>query len=127
QACENAGPDTVCSGNVGAGLGATVGKRAGLAHAMRGGLGSASQRLPDGTTVAALAVVNCLGDVYDPNNGRMLAGCRLPQDVPPHEPPHAPGQAPPGAVPPEAAPPFGNTTLAVIATDATLDKAQATR
>ncbi len=63
-------------GNVGAGAGATVGKVRGAAGWMKGGLGMASRLLPDGTTVAALAVVNAFGDVHDPVTGRIVAGAR---------------------------------------------------
>jgi L-aminopeptidase/D-esterase-like protein len=41
---------------------------------MKGGLGSASLRLPGGIVVGALAAVNSLGDVVDPETGELLAG-----------------------------------------------------
>jgi L-aminopeptidase/D-esterase-like protein len=72
----SAGP--VAEGSVGAGAGATVGKLLGPASAMKGGLGTASIRLPDGVVVAALVAVNALGDVVDPATGRVLAGVRSP-------------------------------------------------
>lgn len=62
-------------GSVGAGTGATVGKMLGLENAMKGGLGSASIQLEDGLVVAALAVVNAVGDVRD-ERGNILAGPR---------------------------------------------------
>lgn len=68
-----AGP--VAEGNVGAGTGATVGKLLGIGHAMRGGLGTASVRLGD-LVVGALVAVNALGDVRDPDTGRLIAGTR---------------------------------------------------
>lgn len=62
-------------GSVGAGTGATVGKMLGLDRAMKGGLGSASMHLEGGLIVAALAVVNAVGDVRD-EKGDILAGPR---------------------------------------------------
>ena len=62
------------SGPVGAGAGALVGKILGIARATRGGIGVASQELPDGTRVAALAAVNAFGDVVDPGSGEVLGG-----------------------------------------------------
>ena len=63
-------------GNVGAGMGATVGKILGLAGAMKAGLGTASVDLGGGCVVGALVAVNALGDVVDPGSGRILAGAR---------------------------------------------------
>ena len=61
-------------GNAGAGTGATVGKWAGRASMMKGGVGYA-ERDAAGTLVAALAVVNAVGDVLG-DDGRVLAGAR---------------------------------------------------
>ncbi len=66
----------VTEGCVGAGAGATVGKLEGLGRAMKAGIGTASQRLPGGGTVAALVAVNAFGDVVDPATGRIVAGLR---------------------------------------------------
>lgn len=60
-------------GNIGAGLGATVGKINGPLHAMKSGLGIYACE-SDGVKCAAIAVVNALGDVKD--DGRIIAGCR---------------------------------------------------
>jgi L-aminopeptidase/D-esterase-like protein len=60
-------------GSVGAGTGATVGKWNGREGWCKGGLGAASARLPDGTTVGVLAVVNAFGDVLD-EGGAVVAG-----------------------------------------------------
>ncbi len=62
------------TGNVGAGCGATVGKLAGNNSCMKGGLGSSSYTMEDGTVIGALVAVNAVGDVRDPANGRILAG-----------------------------------------------------
>jgi L-aminopeptidase/D-esterase-like protein len=78
QACLNASSDPVAQGNVGAGTGASVGKLLGMGSAMKAGLGSASIRLGPHLVVAALAVVNALGDVLDPETGQVIAGVRSP-------------------------------------------------
>jgi L-aminopeptidase/D-esterase-like protein len=68
-------------GTIGAGTGATVGNILGPAHRMKGGLGSAVIELNRELWVGALFAVNCLGDVVDPDSGRILAGTRkLPED-----------------------------------------------
>lgn len=104
RACEHATAEPVMQGNVGAGTGATVGKMAGPLFAMKGGLGSASTQLDDGIVVGALAVVNAFGDVIDPQTSQIIAGTRNPTGS--------------GFL----ANPFGNTTIAVIATNASLSK-----
>lgn len=76
QACVNASEDTVAEGNVGAGTGATVGKILGPDHAMKSGIGTASQEIGHGVIVGAIAVVNAFGDVIDPATGRIVAGAR---------------------------------------------------
>ena len=63
-------------GSVGAGAGATLGKYLGMERAMKSGVGSASATHADGTIVAALVVANPLGDVIDPDTGRIVAGVR---------------------------------------------------
>lgn len=121
-ACAAAGAQ-VEEGCVGVGLGATVGKMLGPAAAMKSGVGSWSETLPDGTIVGALAVCNALGDVCD-EQGAILAGARNPDG----------GFADARRLlrRPEMLAGFGrsapsNTTLAVVATDAQLSKADASR
>ncbi len=63
-------------GNVGAGIGATVGKALGPERAMKGGLGTASEQAHNGIVCGALAAVNAAGDVIDPSDGRIIAGAR---------------------------------------------------
>ncbi|GAB2922974.1 P1 family peptidase [Nonomuraea fastidiosa] len=101
-------------GSVGAGTGAVAG---GLA----GGAGTASAVLDDGTTVAALSVVNAAGSVLDPLDGT-LAGVRygLPGEFGHLQ---VPDPAEVAAWSPVRAPSF-NTTIGVVATDRTLTKAQ---
>lgn len=72
QACLLARDDGVEQGSVGAGTGATVAKLGGAAQAVKGGLGSASERLAGGLVVGALAVVNAVGEVVDPADGRVV-------------------------------------------------------
>ncbi len=64
----------VQEGNVGAGCGASVGKIGGFAKAMKSGLGSASVRLPGGLLIGAVVAVNALGEVRDPATREVLAG-----------------------------------------------------
>lgn len=63
-------------GTIGAGAGATVGKILGPAGQMKGGLGAAVMALGSDLLVGALFAVNCLGDVVEPDTGRILAGAR---------------------------------------------------
>lgn len=113
----------VAEGNVGAGAGATVGKMRGSERGMKGGLGSASISLPDGLVVAALVAVNAAGDVIDPATGKVVAGTRTPDgkglaDI--RALLRSGGSGP-------AAGPLENTTIGIVATNATLTKVQATR
>lgn len=73
QACLNATYQPVAMGAVGAGTGATVGKAPGVTPS-QGGVGSACKHLDSGLIVAAIAVVNALGNVVDPETGEILAG-----------------------------------------------------
>ncbi|NBO64402.1 MAG: peptidase S58 family protein [Acidobacteria bacterium] len=78
EACRQAASGTTAIGNVGAGAGATVGKLFGQGRAMRGGIGTAAMRLGNGLTVGAIIAVNAVGDVVDPDTGRVIAGVRTP-------------------------------------------------
>ncbi len=119
----------IAQGTVGAGTGATVGKMAGPALAVKGGVGSASEQLPDGHIIGALVAVNALGDIYDAETGRLLAGARSPSgqrwladDIA-----AARSGAQTQSLPaePEQSPfPGTQTTLALIATDAPFTKAE---
>lgn len=73
QACLNATDAPVAMGAIGAGTGATVGKAPGVTSSP-GGVGSACVRLDSGLIVAAIAAVNALGNVVDPTTGEILAG-----------------------------------------------------
>ncbi len=125
QALENARAD-FATGTAGAGTGA-------MAAMQKGGLGSASLTLPDGTTVGALVVVNALGSVTTPGDTHFWAapfefgaefGGKGPDPTARHVSPQASRkeqammqQATTGA----------NTTIAIIATDAPLSKTQCHR
>lgn len=117
-ACLTATAGEVAQGNVGAGTGASVGKLLGPARATKSGIGTASTRV-GAMTVGAVVVVNAFGNVVDPRTGVILAGARDPAtgsyvDV---------DQVVQAATP--ATSPFPtNTTLGVVATDASLTSAQ---
>jgi L-aminopeptidase/D-esterase-like protein len=125
-ACQAAGA-SVAEGCVGAGAGATVGKLFGAAAACKSGVGTWSETLADGTTIGALAVCNAWGDVYRESTGEILAGTR---DM-------ASGQFVNSVELLRRADYQAalrsmqlwpqNTTLAVVATDAELTKAEATK
>jgi len=126
KAANAASNGAVPEGNVGAGAGATVGKFGGPGRAMKGGLGSASIALPNGLIVGAIAAVNAAGDIVDPLNGKVVAGARTEDGK---------GLADvrtlirSGAIARPAAGPRagGNTTIAVVATNARLTKADMSR
>jgi len=74
DACESATAADVAEGAIGAGTGATVGKVAGPALAMKGGIGCGAADAGN-VRVRAIAAVNALGDVRDAA-GRIVAGAR---------------------------------------------------
>jgi L-aminopeptidase/D-esterase-like protein len=76
QACINASEEVVAQGCVGAGTGAIAGNALGPKQATKSGIGSASIDIGGGVIIGALIAVNPFGDVYDPSNGRILAGTR---------------------------------------------------
>ncbi len=73
DACVNAEKNEPVQGNVGAGIGATVGKIKGMEHASNSGLGIYAVQLGQ-LKVAAIVVVNALGDVFDPKTNLQIAG-----------------------------------------------------
>jgi L-aminopeptidase/D-esterase-like protein len=74
EACRNASAGESRQGNVGAGTGACVGRLSGNARGMmKGGLGTASLRVGE-LIVGAIVAVNCNGDVLDAETGQALAG-----------------------------------------------------
>ena len=75
-ACKNAQSDTLTGGRIGAGKGASVGKVLGLFYSCWGGVGVASLKVGQ-ATVSAIVAVNAFGDIYDCNNGRIIAGAKI--------------------------------------------------
>ncbi len=122
-AAKTASSDPVPQGNVGAGAGATVGKLLGGGRAMKGGLGSASIRLPNGLVVAALAAVNAIGDIVDPDTGEILAGARGEDGASFAD---SMQQIRKGAVANEGSP-AKNTTIGVVAVNVDWNQSQATK
>ena len=105
-------------GNAGAGLGAKAGR-------LKGGIGSASLRLGDGAMVGAIVAVNSWGSTARPDGGRLWASEQaLMGEIEPQ--PELPAlMLDPGdfsACAPGAADIGANTTIAVVATNAPLDK-----
>jgi len=119
KACLAASNKKVAEGCVGAGTGATVGKILGIDKATKGGLGTASQKIGGDIIVAALVVVNAIGDVIDPRTGKILAGPRHQQNK---------GFLSTVEILKQACNEQGsllsNTTLGVVATNASLNKEQ---
>jgi len=75
RAALSASSDAPMEGNIGAGTGASVGKIFGMKSAMKTGIGTASMNV-GGLVVGALVAVNAFGDVIDPQNGDIIAGAR---------------------------------------------------
>jgi len=115
--------DAVKEGCVGAGTGATVGKLFGMKQAMKGGIGSLTVTLPGGVLVSSLVAVNAFGDVRDPASGKILAGARKSADS--REFANTEEQMKRGALPSGSG--ARNSTLAVVATNARLNKVQANK
>jgi L-aminopeptidase/D-esterase-like protein len=103
-ACDAASDGEVAEGSVGAGTGATVAKYPDPTAGWKGGVGTAAAE-EDAVIVAALAAVNASGSITE-DDGTPIAANRNP------------GADPPGWL-------GGNTTLAVVATNATLTKERA--
>lgn len=115
-ACQAANTGPVIEGNVGAGAGATIGKIYGTP--MKGGLGTASIQIPGGPVVAALAVVNALGDIW--NQGRIIVGALNSEKEFINQ-----TRAMMEGIPTQLS--YINTTIAVVATTERLTKAEANR
>lgn len=115
----------VPQGNAGAGTGAVVG-------GLKGGAGTASTVLPSGVTVGVIAAVNAAGSAVDPATGVLFGELWDGLPAVPEAGVHAEAQRRLAAAREETGrrsagalrPPL-NTTLAVVATDAVLTRAQA--
>lgn len=126
RAADAASSAPVVEGNVGAGTGATVGKMGG--RSMKGGIGSAAIALPNGLVVGAIVATNSVGDIVDPATGQVVAGTRTADgtglaDVRTLLRSGAVGNRGRGA----GARPGENTTIGVVATNATLSKTEVQR
>jgi L-aminopeptidase/D-esterase-like protein len=112
----------VAEGTIGAGAGATVGKSGGGGRSMKAGVGSYSITMPNGLSVGAIVAVNAVGDIIDPDTGRIVAGVRNPDgtfaDARKILRSGQGGQAPRAGE---------NTTIGLVATNARLTKTQAQR
>ena len=120
DAADAARTGPVATGCVGAGTGAVL-----AAGTLKGGVGTASVRLPGGVTVGALVALNAAGSPVDPLTGGLLAASAVPDE---RRRPRTPSPVEHEAAlarATTAAP--RNTTLAVVATDARLSPAQTTR
>lgn len=104
-------------------LGAATGASLGLAG-LKGGFGTASIRLGGGIVVGAVAVVNAYGSPCVPGSGELLA---TPYVTEPALRPNPPGAHDTPNPPSEVVTPGGNTTLAVLATNARLPHSQLRR
>lgn len=120
KACLAASEEEPAQGNIGAGRGTSVGKWSGFDSMMKGGFGLAKNILKDLCVVAA-AVTNCVGDIIDAD-GSVLAGARSAdgrwlalQDRFRRFPPFPPTNR------------GDNTTLVVVATNAIMNKVEASR
>jgi L-aminopeptidase/D-esterase-like protein len=125
RAAAAAAGGSVAEGNVGAGAGATVGKMGGGRRAMKGGLGTASVTLPNGLIVGAIAAVNAVGDVVDPASGQIVAGLRTENGKTLADTRKLLLAG--GLTESAAAGAGGNTTIALVATNARLSKPEVNR
>jgi L-aminopeptidase/D-esterase-like protein len=117
-ACEAAGRDFRL-GNAGAGMGAKAGS-------LKGGLGSASAFAADGVQVGALVGANPYGEVVMPDGAFWCWALELDGEFG-GRPPPGPGRQPLPDGFPATPPALSNTTIAVVATNLALGKAQAQR
>ncbi len=115
-ACLDAESNHPVSGIIGAGTGACVGKICGLKRGQKSGIGYYAMKLGD-LQVGAVTVVNAFGDIYDYKNGEKIAGTMNQERT-------ALIEAEAlfyGAAPEQTR---GNTTLAVVVTNADFTHAQ---
>ena len=123
KACVAATSGPVAEGCVGAGAGATIGKMFGNGFSMKSGLGTASHKVP-GTdiVVGAIVAVNAVGDVVNPQTGKIVAGARS-EDGKGYRDSMAAMMGGYRVV----VQPAANTTIGVVATNAKFTKTQMTK
>lgn len=121
EAAKSASSEEKRQGNVGCGMGATVGKILGPANAMKSGLGSAAVKAGN-LVVSAIVAVNSFGDIFDYESAKQIAGV---YDYEKKEMLNTysimKSQLKPAAFP------MKNTTIAAVATNAILTKAEANK
>ena len=123
-ACLAASSGAVDEGSVGAGTGATVAKLLGRDRGVKGGIGTSALDLGDGLIVGAIVAVNAVGGVVDPETSKIVAGPLDDDGITMQDSMAlitAPGFS---RTPPR---PGQNTTIGVVATNATLTKSQANK
>lgn len=119
EACLDSERNLCRHGNVGAGMGATVGKLHGGGHSMKSGLGTFAVQVGE-LQVGAIVAVNAIGDVFELDSQKQLAGLLNDEKT--------------GMLNSEAAaveifqsanPFVANTTIGAVLTNADLSKAEA--
>ncbi len=137
RAVRRASGGKVEQGSVGAGTGCTVAKLAGPDFMLKSGIGTASVRHESGLSVGAIVAVNAAGDVYEAENGQLVAGPRgrrrgemrrgsdlmMQKSLAEYAEEAAEAQGTLAG----SMDAFRNTTIGVVATNARLNKAGATR
>lgn len=122
KACLNTQKNECPQGNAGAGTGATVGKILGMEYAMKGGLGTSCIKVGN-LMVGAITAANCLGDIIDPSNGRIIAGTLNSDKMS-----FADTEKIMISMQSKGKDKFsGNTTISAVITNAKLDKSQANK
>ncbi|MGE5376624.1 MAG: P1 family peptidase [Bacteroidota bacterium] len=114
RATASASSDAPAEGNIGAGTGASVGKMRGMEYAMKAGIGTTSVDL-NGLIIGALVAVNAIGDVMDPGSGAKIAGLQSGTTLEWMKNPGAESAV------------QSNTVIGAVATNAKLNKVQATK
>ena len=114
RAAASASSAAPVEGNVGAGMGASIGKVRGMEYAMKAGIGTASMDIHE-LIIGAIVAVNAIGDVVDPGSGVKIAGLRSGTTLD-----WLKNSLAQSAV-------QSNTVIGAIATNARLTKAQATK
>lgn len=114
RAAASASSRPPAEGNVGAGAGASVGKIRGMKYASKAGIGTWSIKVQN-IVVGALVAVNAVGDVVDPESGQLIAGLRSGKTLQAMKRNQARAAI------------QSNTVIGVVATDARLTKAGATK
>jgi L-aminopeptidase/D-esterase-like protein len=118
QSCVSAEKGEFISGSHGAGIGATVGKWAGAEFAMKSGQGKATLQIGQ-LKVSAVVVVNCVGDVIG-SDGQVIAGAIKGENIIIQDTKNVSRIL--------SAPISGmNTTLCVVVTNASFNKADLNR